>query len=124
MSHMTVKPAKGSAAKAQRARRARIKTAEAKAKRAAKARDGHVCRACGAGQCGLFPLEAAHIRGKGMGGDHGTRSSKAADYLTLCRSCHQGPRSVHSGHLRIEAGPQGGDGPVRFVAQTPGVRNS
>jgi hypothetical protein len=107
------KPAKGSALKARRARRAKINHQEAWAKWAAKERDGWECRRCGEAQWPSF-AEAAHINGKGMGGDHGLRSSTPADYVTLCRSCHQGPRSVHSGHVVIECGPARGDGPVTF----------
>jgi hypothetical protein len=111
------KPAKGTAAKARRACRATIERAERKAKQAAKARDGHCCRRCGNIDWpgGIPFLEAAHIDDKGMGGDHGLRSSKASDYVTLCPKCHRGPRSVHSGHVVIEVGPSRGDGPRRFV---------
>lgn len=59
--------------------------------------------------------EAAHLVDKGMGGDHGLHSSHQRDFVTLCASCHQGPRSLHSGHLRAVYGPLGGDGPVEFV---------
>lgn len=133
MSHMTVKasprPARGTAAKAKRARRAAIEKAERAAKLKAKERDGWRCHNCGNREIVWNDttyalnsrLEAAHIRSKGSGGDHGLRSSKASDYITLCHSCHQGPRSVHSGHLRIVAGPAGGDGPVRFERITPGI---
>jgi len=118
----TPKPKPGTAAKARRARRATIERAERLAKEAAKERDGYRCRRCGS-QMWSFSMErgvmfshvqAAHIDDKGMGGDHGLRSSKASDYVTLCRSCHQGPRSIHSGHVVIECGPARGDGPVTF----------
>lgn len=120
MTHMTVKgapkkPAKGTAAKAKRARRAAIERAEIKAKEAAKARDEWTCRRCRRSTLDLVEtMEAAHIDDKGMGGDHGLRSSQASDYVTLCADCHRGPRSVHSGHVRIVVGPQRGDGPVTF----------
>lgn len=118
--HMLPKPPRGSARKLQQARRRLADTRERAAKDAAKARDCRCCRRCGRWCLGQS-AEAAHIRSAGMGGDPtGLRSWKASDYVTLCRSCHQGPHSVHSGHVRIEAGPQGGDGPVRFVDQTPG----
>lgn len=45
-------------------------------------------------------LEVAHGVAKGMGGDHGRRSSASnlslLDFLT-----HQGERSIHSGHKRV-----------------------
>jgi len=111
----TPKPKPGTAAKARRARKRKIDTAERAAKIAAKARDGYACRRCGIEfSIRASWVEAAHINGKGMGGDHGLRSSSPADFLTLCRSCHQGPRSVHSGHVVIECGPARGDGPVTF----------
>lgn len=123
MSHMTTKasprPAKGSARKLQQARRRLADTRERAAKDAAKARDGYLCRRCG--YPGAVRVEAAHIRSAGMGGDPtGLRSWKASDYITLCHSCHQGPRSVHSGHVVMVVGPKGGDGPVQFVDQVPG----
>ena len=111
----TQKPAKGSAAKAVRARRAKITGAERAAKVAAKLRDGYCCRRCGDLEFpGFRRLEAAHLDDKGMGGDHGLRSSQASDYVTLCHDCHRGPRSVHSGHVRMVFGPERGDGLVTF----------
>jgi len=111
--HMLPKPAKGTARKMQQARRRRIETQELAAKDAAKARDGYLCRRCG--YPGAVRVEAAHIRSKGMGGDHGRHSHHQRDFITLCHSCHQGPRSVHSGHVEIVVGSRGGDGPVRFL---------
>jgi 5-methylcytosine-specific restriction endonuclease McrA len=112
----TQKPAKGSAAKARRARRAKIERAERMAKDAAKARDHWTCRRCGRSTLDLAQtIEAAHLDDKGMGGDHGLRSSSPADYVTLCQKCHQGPRSVHSGHVRMVFSTAMGDGPVEFV---------
>lgn len=132
-SHMRAlpKPKPGTARAMQRARARLAKTRERAAKDAAKIRDGYRCRRCQIGE-GTYRwdsathvvdvrMEAAHIRSAGMGGDPtGLRSWKASDYVTLCHACHQGPRSVHSGHVRMVAGPKGGDGPVRFVDQTPG----
>lgn len=107
------------------------KTRERAAKDAAKKRDSWCCRRCKAMlrcpsgyfgdvaawvEAGVGQAEAAHIRSAGMGGDPtGLRSWKASDYVTLCHSCHQGPRSVHSGHVCIVAGADGGDGPVQFL---------
>lgn len=130
-SHMTTKasprPAKGTARKMQQARRRLIETNELAAKTRAKLRDGYACRRCGMtdyhGFCYWNPIEAAHIRSKGMGGDHGRHSHHQRDYVTLCHDCHQGPRSVHSGHVRIVVlGPKLGDGPVHFVdVKKPGA---
>ena len=111
-SHMTLKkPARGTARKATRARRAAIERAERAAKDAAKDRDGGACRRCGEIE---WP-EAAHLVDKGMGGDHGLHSSHRRDFVTLCPNCHRGARSVHSGHVRLVYGPDMGDGPVQFV---------
>lgn len=109
--HMNAKPAKGTAAKARRARRRRIEMAELLAKADAKQRDGYLCRRCGNFKSSC---EAAHIDDKQMGGDHGLHSSLRSDYVTLCHDCHQGPRGLHSGRLRLIVGPKRGDGPVSF----------
>ena len=117
--HMTLaKPAKGTAQKQRRARRRLVETRERAAKDAAKARDGYRCRKCGfcdpKGFCYWNPVEAAHLVDKGMGGDHGRHSHHQRDYVTLCHDCHQGPRSVHSGHIRMVYSSAGGDGAVTF----------
>lgn len=111
----TPRPAKGSAAKATRARRRRIVLAEVTAKANAIIRDRGHCRRCD-GAWALRDVEAAHIHDKGMGGDHGLHSSSPADYVTLCADCHRGPRSCHSGHvLIVPRTDRGGDGLVDFV---------
>jgi hypothetical protein len=119
------KPRRGAKTAEQRARARLAQTRERAAKDAAKLRDHYTCRRChGAMLQGplLRHVEAAHIDDKGMGGDPtGLRSWQASDYVTLCLSCHQGPRGVHSGHVVIQAGPKGGDGPVRFVNQKAGA---
>lgn len=125
------KPRKGAATAMRRARARLAKTRERAAKDAAKLRDGYRCRRCQIAE-GTYlwdsatyvvdvRMEAAHIRSAGMGGDPtGLRSWKASDYVTLCHACHQGPRSVHSGHVRIVCGDRGGDGEVWFVEGQPG----
>ncbi len=122
--HMTLaKPATGTAQKQRRARRRQIESRMLIAKARAKQRDYFRCRRCGAGMIeGALSrrMEAAHIRDAGMGGDGGLFSSDQRDFVCLCRDCHQGPRSVHSGHVRIVAGERGGDGVVRFEDVTPG----
>lgn len=114
-----VKPPRGTAKAARAAKKRRADANEHRAKAQAKVRDWFRCRRCGAAMLQgplMVRIEAAHIRSKGMGGDvTGRVSWKRSDYVTLCAACHQGPRSVHSGHVVIEAGPQGGDGLVRFV---------
>lgn len=107
------KPVKGAAAKMQRARRRLVETRERAAKAAAKARDYAKCRRCRMWQG--RDAEAAHLVNKGMGGDHGRHSSHQRAFVTLCADCHRGPRSLHSGHVRAEYGPDMGDGPVYFM---------
>jgi len=107
------------ATQTQRQRAASAKRRERRAKLEAKQRDHYTCRRCGVE---ATSMEAAHIHGAGAGGNpDGSRSDRAECFITLCHRCHQGPRSVHSGHVRIVAGPAGGDGPVSFepvVAKT------
>jgi hypothetical protein len=118
--HMTLaKPAKGTAQKQRRARRRQIESRMLIAKARAKQRDYFRCRRCGGTGSLSWPVEAAHIKSMGMGGDGGLFSSDQRDYVTLCHDCHQGPRSVHSGHVEMIAGARGGDGPVRFVEKEP-----
>lgn len=119
MIHMRVlpKPAKGSAAKARRAARAAIERRERAAKLAAKERDGWACRIPGCGYAGTT-VHAMHLEHAGHGGDpSGLRSSLARHYITGCPAHHTGRRSLHSGHLRAEWGPSGGDGNVYFSAR-------
>lgn len=121
MTHMTLKkPAKGSAAKARRAARAAIERRERAAKLAAKERDEFRCRCCGVVGSDMDDwrwMEAAHLVTKGHGGDHGLFSCEPKHFVCLCNRCHTGPRSVHSGHVRMVYGPDMGDGVVEFVAQ-------
>jgi hypothetical protein len=111
-SHMRAQP-KLPHSKLQRARKA-LKAAVVKgAKDAAKLRDGYRCRRCGVGD-NWVRIEAAHIIDSGMGGRPSV-SSLPSDYVALCLLCHRlAQRSVHSGHVQIVAGPDGGDGPVTF----------
>ena len=115
------KPAHGAASLERRQRRARIETQERNAKSAAKQRDRYTCRRCGLSifHAGIT-MESAHIRGKGMGGDSGRFSGEARHYVTLCAGCHRGPYSCHSGHVKIAAGPRGGDAEVYFCDVVPG----
>lgn len=112
------KPAKGTAQRARARARGRIERAEAGAKLAARKRDGGRCRRCGR----TGDLEGAHLRTKGMGGDHGTWSHHRRHFLTLCHDCHQGPISLHSGHLVAVYGDEMGDGMVTFEARHAPIR--
>ncbi len=60
-------------------------------------------------------LEAAHVKAKGMGGDHGERSG-ASNMILLCYLAHQGPHSLHSGDRRVVPVDErrGTNGPCRF----------
>jgi hypothetical protein len=94
-----------------------VEVRETRAKADAKRRDHFRCRRCGTAMIAgalLTHMEAAHLRDKGMGGDGGRYSSHQRDFICLCHGCHQGPRSLHSGHIRAVYGPEGGDGRVTF----------
>lgn len=58
--------------------------------------------------------EMAHLDAKGMGGDRGIRTT-TDNCMVLCSEHHQGPRSHHSGHLKIRPlTANGADGPCCF----------
>jgi hypothetical protein len=119
MALMFPKPAKGSFREELLAKRAGIRTAEDKAKQTVRKRDGGQCRWPGCKERGeRWRLEVAHLNDKGMGGDHGNRSTPD-QLMLLCLPHHQGARSVHSGDLRIEPLTlRGTDGPCRFMEQS------
>jgi hypothetical protein len=57
--------------------------------------------------------EAAHIDGKGMGGDHGRRSHRS-NMIRACYQHHQGPISLHSKLLEVRClTDAGADGPIQ-----------
>ena len=59
-------------------------------------------------------LEVSHLVSKGMGGDKGIRST-ADQMVLLCYLHHQGPESLHSADLFIEAETErGSDGALAF----------
>ena len=109
---MFPKPAKGTALLERRDKKAAIKTHEQTEKAKVVKRDGaKVCR--------LMPncserekFETAHLDNKGMGGDHGNRTS--AD--TMIRACffhHQGWWSLHTNDIRVEyLTPEKANGPI------------
>lgn len=119
--HMTVKlrRQRGPEAKRRAAKRRQIARVERAAKVAAKERDGYCCRRCGRWSS---IIEAAHITNAGAGGDPQLlRGGKRSDFVSLCYGCHQGPASVHSGHLEMVCGPDRGDGHVTFREKKPVV---
>lgn len=73
----------------------------------------------GASYCRLVPccserhlFETAHVNDKGMGGDHGLRST-ADQMLRGCFFHHRGNWSLHSQDLRVEfLTPAKADGPI------------
>lgn len=95
------KPAKGTALLERRENRAAIKAHEAEQKAQVVKRDGSK-------HCRLVPhcterekFETAHLDDKGMGGDHGIRTT-ANSMIRSCFFHHQGPWSLHSKDLRVE----------------------
>jgi hypothetical protein len=106
------KPAKGTATLERRGKRAEIRTHEQTEKAKVVKRDGaKVCR--------LVPncpekerFETAHLDDKGMGGDHGNRTT-ADRMIRSCLFHHQGVWSLHSKKLRVEClTERGTDGPI------------
>jgi 5-methylcytosine-specific restriction endonuclease McrA len=77
------KPAKGSALKAKRRRKAQGARRERQIMTQAKARDGYRCRVCG--QPGT---DAAHLRHRGMGGNPAGDRTTLENLVCLCRQCH------------------------------------
>lgn len=64
--------------------------------------------------CEETAYEMAHLADKGMGGDHGLRTT-TANCVAVCTGHHRGTRSLHSGHLKFEfLSSRGADGPIRF----------
>lgn len=110
------KPAKGTALIERRQRRKEIRAFEDSEKDKVRRRD-RICRWPFCANCKAFKprLEVAHLRAKGFGGDHSTRSAAhqmiLLDYLT-----HQGGTSSLEQHgRRIEPlTPLGTDGPCEF----------
>lgn len=102
MAHVTnPKPAKGSGLIERKERRREIVTSEEREKDRVRKRDVR-CIWPDCENCRRFKprLEVAHGVSKGMGGDHGMRSTadnmSLLDFLT-----HQGAHSIHSGHKRV-----------------------
>ena len=91
-------------------------TRERKQKDVVRDRDGY-CRfpLCGCRKHKL-PLESAHLKHKGMGGNPKEDRSKPEKLITLCRARHRTlPISMHSGTLRVKPlTPEGTAGPCAF----------
>lgn len=111
------KPAKGTALIERRERRRAVEAFEDAEKHKVRIRDRMQCRWPQCGYCRRYKnltLHCAHIYGKGIGGDHGFRST-ADNMILLCSLRHEGPISLHSGDCRIEpVTDRGADGPCRF----------
>lgn len=107
------KPAKGTAQRERTARRGRQQGLEKLMKGWARVRDNQTCQRPGCGVRKPGEMEAMHIVDAGMGG-RASVSSKRSDYVTGCRDCHRGPRSIHSTHLELRPrDPElGGDGVI------------
>jgi hypothetical protein len=89
-----------------RATRTKPDSKEKSEKEKAKRRDGHKCcwpheTLAEKQQCRASHLESSHYKSKGMGGDHGLRSTMEW-LVTFCQPVHQGPRlSLHAGTRRV-----------------------
>jgi hypothetical protein len=111
------KPSRGSALVASRLRRRERKAAEDAVMRAAKQRDGHRCRFPWCDFRGLeLPLDACHVRHRGMGGNpSGDRTATTDQLICFCRR-HHGLYDAGT-HFDIQPQtPKGCDGPVDFTA--------
>lgn len=97
------KPAKGSALIARREKRKQIDALEDAEKHKVRIRDRMQCRWPACEYCRRYKnltLHVAHLNDKGIGGDHGIRST-ADQMMLLCSLRHEGPISLHSGDCRI-----------------------
>lgn len=112
------KPSKGSALIERREKRKAIVAFENTEKAKVRIRDKQ-CRWPDCDYCRKYKpsLEVAHLHDKGIGGDHGNRST-ADQMVLLCALRHQGPVSLHSGMARIEpVTARGANGPLKFLVQ-------
>ena len=109
------KPAKGSALLARRQRSASRRAAEQKAMQAAKRRDGHRCMFPGCPYRNQdLPLDPAHLRHRGMGGNPALDRTTRQSIITLCRVCH-GRYDAGDFEIRPIDAARGTDGPCEFV---------
>lgn len=113
-----VKPLRGSALIERKERRADAVAAEQKEMQAALKRDQHKCRwpGCSGKHRGLtLPIDAAHQRHRGLGGDPSGERTTRQTVLALCRRCH-GLWDACLTDIRPLTG-DGFDGPVAFYTQ-------
>jgi hypothetical protein len=103
LSNACPKPERGTQRKAFLTRRASRRTLEKEAKALVRQRDGGQCRVPGCTNLkhGWAP-NVAHLLAKGMGGDKNLDRTKPELMLVLCALHHIGPKSHHSGDLKIE----------------------
>lgn len=98
------KPAKGEYTLKQKSDRKAIVQSEKDVKAEVARRDGQkVCRLdpnCPHVKAGVR-VEGVHLDSKGMGGDKGVRTTPEL-MLRGCYIHHQGAKSIHSGHLRVQ----------------------
>lgn len=98
------KPVKGAMVLARKQKQREIKQSEKDVKAEVTRRDGQkVCRLnpdCPHVKVGVR-VEGVHLDSKGLAGDHGVRT-KTELMVRGCFICHQGVRSIHSGHLRVK----------------------
>lgn len=112
------KPAKGAAVLKRKETAASLRSDEKAVKAEVTKRDGQkVCRLdpdCKHVKVGIG-VEGVHLDDKGMGGDHGVRTTRDR-MLRGCLIHHQGAKSLHSGDLRVQyLTDKGTDGPIALL---------
>jgi hypothetical protein len=115
---MLAKPLRADRKKHERRTRRERRQHEATNKRAAIDRDGCRFPRCGCRRLGLA-VHGAHREAKGIGGDHGRRST-LDNLLGLCVHRHQsGFVSIHAGTLKpIPLTDRGTNGPIAWEMHT------
>jgi hypothetical protein len=71
---------------------------------------------------GMCELELAHLLARGMGGNPSLSRDTTENTFVATRGLHKGPRSLHSGHLKVRPlTSRGTDGPlcIEFYEQLP-----
>jgi L-ascorbate metabolism protein UlaG (beta-lactamase superfamily) len=112
------KPVKGEAALKRKASAAKVRSDEKAVKAEVTKRDGQkVCRLdpdCKHVRVGIT-VEGVHLDDKGMGGDHGVRTTRDR-MLRGCAIHHRGAKSLHSGDLKVHyLTDKGTDGPIALM---------
>lgn len=120
------KPARGTAKRERIARSMQRESKEEADKRLAKKRDSWSCRwphatALDRELCRRATKESSHFRSKGMGGDHGIRTS-VDQLITFCHDVHQGAvQGIHKGNRRVvPLSPHRMSGPCAFEEKRGG----